>query len=241
MNCLALSPFTQEPRPHGFVSEITHRPPIWLTGVIQEVATVSTSLTIRTRVLATHGVLALCLGLALLYVGANMDSGYFEVPDVALAIGLSAGALILAALSDWFAAFRAGLKHFHQLKFYLLGGAAFALAGVTLILYTKVTLEWLVLLASFHALASGVFGIVFAWKAKHHKQERLILYLFSGLSVLFAVAMAALIEYQHDRSATLTLGAYMCFVGVKMFFFSRHFHRLRTADKLDSGEAHASA
>jgi len=200
------------------------------------------SLKLRTRVLATHGVLALCLGLVLLYVGANMGGGFFDVPDVALAIGLSSAALILAALSDWFAAFRAGLKHFHQLKFYLLGGAASALAGVTLILYTKVTLEWLVLLASLHALAAGVFGFVFAWKAKHHKQERPALYLFSGLSLVFAVAMAALIEYQRDRSATLTLGAYMCFVGVKMFFFSWHFHRLRrTADKFGKGEAQAAA
>lgn len=206
----------------------------------------TTSLRIRTRVMATHGVLALCLGLALLYLGADMGagvgSGLTQVPDVAVAIVLSAAALILAALSDWSAAFRAGLKHFHQLKFYLLGGTACALAGVILAMYMKVTLEWLVVMASLHALAFGVTGIVCAWKAKHHKLERLVLYLFSGLSIFFAVAMVALIGYQRDRSATLTLGAYMCFVGVKMCVYSRHFHRLRrTADKLGMGEAHASA
>ena len=200
------------------------------------------SLKLRTRVLATHGVLALCLGLALLYVGANMDSGYFEVPAVALAIGLSAAALILASLSDWFAAFRAGLKHFHQLKFYLLGGTVCALAAAILAMYTRVTLEWRVLMASLHALASGVSGIVCAWNVKHHKQERLARYLFGGLSIFFAVAMAALIRYQRDRSATLTLGAYVCFRGLKMCFYSSHFQRLRRiADKLVKGDVPVSA
>ena len=201
-----------------------------------------TSLKIRTRVLATHGVLAVCLGLALLYLGADMGSGLSEIADVAVAIVLSAAALILAALCDWFAAFRAGLKHLHQLKFYLLGGSLFALAGAMLVMYTRVvTLEWLVLLAAVHASASGVFGIVLAGKAKHHRKERLALYLFGGLSILFAAAMASLIGYQRDRSATLTLGAYMCFVGGKVFFYSWHFHRLRRiADKLGRGEAHAS-
>ena len=51
-----------------------------------------TPLKIRSSVLATHGVLALCLGLVLLYVGANMGGGFFDVPDVALAIGLSSAA-----------------------------------------------------------------------------------------------------------------------------------------------------
>lgn len=60
---------------------------------------------IRTKVLAIHGVSAICLGLAFLYLRSTMTDLLVEVFAIVIAIMLSAAALLVAALTDWFAAF----------------------------------------------------------------------------------------------------------------------------------------
>jgi len=152
-----------------------------------------------------------------------------EFFDVVFAILLCVTALISAAVTDWFAAFCEGPKHLRRFTFYLLGGVSFALAGVFLVTYPNVSLGWLVLIAAAHALAFGVFGIAFVWKAAG---EHRVVYTLSGLSILFSVAMTVLTAFHYDRFATLALGAYACFVGVKMLFLAWHSHRAdRAADE----------
>lgn len=173
---------------------------------------------LRTVVLAIHGSLALLLGLALLYLHATMTNLLFEAFAVLIAVLLSAAALILAAITDWFAALTAGMKKLHRVTFYLLSGIAFALAGVFLGSYPLVTMQWLVIFAVVHALAFGIFAFLYAARAHHHVRKRRAMYLFGTISILFSGTMAGMVRNLDDPSATGVLGWYLCFVGMKMLF-----------------------
>lgn len=182
-------------------------------------------MTIRTRVLAVHGSLAVGLGLVFLYLHATMTNLLFEVLAIVIALMLAAAAFLIAAFTDWFAAFDGGIKkHVHRFIFYLLGGLAFALTGVFLGYYPEVTMPLLVAFAAVHALAFGVSGLLLARKAKHHKLEHRAMYLFGVLSVLFSATMAALYRTLDNASATAVLGAYLCFVGAKLLFAAWDVH-----------------
>ncbi len=181
---------------------------------------------IRTYVLTVHGLLAIGLGLAFLYLHTVMTSQFFEAAAIVIAILLSAGALLLAAIVEWFAAFSEWMKHVHRLTFQLLAGVAFALAGVFLGYYPQITLQWLVGFAAIYALASGISAFSFAFKAKHHPRERGLMYIFGTASVLFSGIMAGLSRNMDNPLAIASLGAYLCLVGTKMLFFAWDFHRI---------------
>ena len=183
------------------------------------------AMAVRAQLLAIHGFLAVCLGLVLLYIGVDMRDFLAEVVDIAVAIVLFAAALIFAGISDWFAAFGGGLKHLHRFVFYALAGTALALAGAFLVVYPRTTLKWLVLLASAHALSFGVFALLSARKASHHRLHSRSLYILGAVSLLFSALMATLIVSGQNRSTTLVLSAYVCFVGMKMLVLAWRVHR----------------
>lgn len=179
----------------------------------------------RTGVLTIHGGIALVLGLSFFYLSATMTNPLFEALAVIGAIMLATVALVLAAITDWFAAFSAGMKSAHRLTFYLLAGIAFALAGLFIGYYPDVYLRWLVAFAALHALIFGISAFAFALSAHHHKLERRAMYVFGTGSVLFSGAMAGWIAFLDDRSAIALLGAYLFFVGTKLLFFAWSSHR----------------
>ena len=190
---------------------------------------------IRTGVLTIHGALALGLGVAFFYLHATMTNALFDVIAIVIAVMLAAAALILAAITDWFAAFSSGMKSVHRISFYLLAGVAFGLAGLFLGYYPAVYMQWLAIFAVIHALAFGVSALVFAFNAHQQPLERGAMYVFGSISVLFSGAMAGWIKYLDDRSATLLLGCYLCFVGIKVLFFAWNSH-LSTSEKPQSSE-----
>jgi uncharacterized membrane protein HdeD (DUF308 family) len=175
---------------------------------------------IRTQVLAAHGMLALALGLAFFYLRATMSNLFFEAISVAVALMLAAAALVLAALTDWFAAINEGVKHAHRFALYLLAGLALAIAGFLMGYFPQITLRWLVLVAAMHALAFGIFAIAFAFRTTHHPLERGAMYLLGGLSVIFSGVLANQDLNFESASATNLLGIYLCFVGIKMLFLA---------------------
>ncbi len=183
------------------------------------------SKTVRVLLLAVHGSLVAVLGLVLLYVGAKMTNALTEIVGATIAIVLSSAALVLIGVLDVFAAFTEGLKHLRRLVFYLLAGVALALAGYFLLSYSRITLEWLVLLATLHALVLGVFALLFAWKARSRKSESRVMYLLGAASLVCAGSMLVLIESHHEQAATIALGVYVCFVGAKILFSAWLVHR----------------
>jgi uncharacterized membrane protein HdeD (DUF308 family) len=178
------------------------------------------NVTIQARVLLVHAVLSLVLGLALFYLRAIMTDLLAEAIAVTIAILISAASLILAAITDWFAALSEGMKHVQRLIFYLLAGLALALAGFTIAYYPEVTMQWLVALAAVHALMFGISGFAFAFRARHHPLERRAMYIFGSLSVAISGLMGALARDIGDRSATDLLGTYLCFLAVKQLFLA---------------------
>lgn len=182
----------------------------------------------RIVALATHGILAICLGLSFFYLRATMTNRLFEVFATVIAIMLSAAALLVAALGNWFFAFSEGLGSIHRFTFYLLAGCAFALAGVIVGAYPLVSMQWLVVLAAIHACLFGISALVFAFRATCHIPECRAMYFFGIISVLFSGMMAGLAGGLDNSAATAALGWYMCFVGVKMLFFAWNSHCLTT-------------
>jgi uncharacterized membrane protein HdeD (DUF308 family) len=198
-----------------------------------------TAIKIRTYVLAIHGSLAIGLGLAFLYLHAVMTNLFFEAAVIVVAIMLLAGALLLAAISEWFAAFSEWMKHVHRVIFQLLAGIAFAFVGFSLGYYPQITLQWLVVFAAIYAVASGISAFSFAFKAKHHPRERRVMYIFGTASVLFSGMMAGLSRNMDNPLAIALLGAYLCLVGTKMLFFAWDFHRIVSmTERLSSRNGH---
>jgi hypothetical protein len=172
-------------------------------------------------IISIHGVMAFVLGLILLYLGAGMTNRLVELIDVVVAIMLSAAALILAGVTDWYAAFGEGTKHIRRLTFYFLAGTGLVLVGIFLVANPRTNLEWLVLLASAHAFAFGAFALFSVWKVRHRKLDPGSLFTLGVISIICSACLTFFTESGCDRSATLALGAYLCFVGAKMLYFAR--------------------
>ena len=187
---------------------------------------------IQVQILVAHGALAFCLGAALLYLSATMTNRIFEAIAVVIAVLLASTALILGALADCFAAWGEGTKHLQRSAFYLLSGLAFATAGIFLGVYAPISLLWLILLASIHALTFGLLGIVIALRAKRHGWEPRVMFAFGAISIVFSGAMAGLAQQLDNRDVTNLLGVYFSFVGVKLFFFAWNLYR-----RITTGEA----
>ena len=180
---------------------------------------------IRPFVLTFHGCLALCVGLFWLFARAVMITPIFEALAVSTAVLFSAAALILAGLTDWFAVFTSGMMNVHRFCNCLLAGIAFALAGALLVAFPSISMMWLVAFAALHAVAFGIWALLFAFREKDDSLKRRAMFFFGTCSVLFACAMAGLAVKVDDFSAAALLGSYMCFVGVKMLFFAWSCHR----------------
>ena len=197
------------------------------------------SIKLQQSILLIHGVLALCLGLALFYLRSAMTNQIFEAVAIVIAVTLAAAALVLAGIADWFAAFNEGAKHLHRLTFYLLSGLALALAGVFLGIYSQVSMRRLVIFAAIHAIAFGVLALALTGRASRHALERRGIYLFGTLSIVFSGAMTGLAGQMDERAATTTLGVYFCFVGTKLLFLAWISHRAaRLVEKVNMNVKH---
>ncbi len=174
------------------------------------------SLKIRAFVLAIQGVSILALGLFFLYLRANMTDAVFDVVDVGVAILLTVAALIIAALADWIAALGEGVEHFRRFSFYLLGGLGLLMAGGFLVYSHYRTLALMLMFAAAHALVYSMSVFSFQLSHLHRAHHRSLLYVSAGISLLFAVAMAAFATSDNDKVATALVGAYLCFVGARM-------------------------
>lgn len=183
------------------------------------------SRSVRTGVLGVHGGIALLLGLVFCYLSAAMTNPLFEALAVVAAILLATAALVVAAVTDWFAAFSTGARGAHRLTYYLLAGMAFALAGLFIGYYPAVYMQWLVGFAALHALVFGVSAFTYVFTAQQHRLERVAMAVLGTCSIIFSGTLTAWIPYLDDRSAIAILGAYLFFIGIKLSFFAWNSHR----------------
>jgi hypothetical protein len=174
------------------------------------------SLRIRAFVLVVQGVLILALGLFFLYLRANMTDAVFDVVDVGVAILLTVAALVIAALADWIAALGEGVEHFRRFTFYMLGGLGLLMGSGFLVYSHYRTLALMLMFAAAHALVHSMSVFSFQLSHLHRSHHRGVVYVTGGLSLLFAVAMAAFATSDNDKMATALIGAYLCFVGARM-------------------------
>ncbi len=183
-------------------------------------------LKIRSYVLVIQGVLILGLGLVFLYLRANMTEQVFNVVDVGIAIMLTVAALIITALADWIAALGEGVEHFRRFAFYLLCGFGLLMACAFLAYSHYRTLALMLSFAGVHALVYAMSVFSFQLSHLHRAHHRGLLFLAGGVSLLFAIAMIFFATSNNDELATLLIGAYLCFVGVRMLHQSWRLHEV---------------
>jgi hypothetical protein len=174
------------------------------------------SLRIRTFVLVIQGVLILALGIAFLYLRSTLNDEVFDVVDVGVAVGLTLVALVLAALADWLAALGEGVEHFRRFTFYLLCGLGLLIACGFLVYAHYRTLALMLMFAAAHALVHGMSVFSFRLGDLHRPHHRRMAYVAGGISLIFAVAMAAFATSDNDKLAAGLIGAYLCFVSLRM-------------------------
>ena len=174
------------------------------------------SLKIRAYVLLVQGGMILALGLAFLYLRADMTDSIFDIGNVVVAVMLTVAALVVAALADWIAALGEGAEHFRRFTFYLLIGLGLLMAVGFLDHSHYRTLALMLTFAAAHALIYSMSVFSFQLSHLHRAHHRGLLYLSAGISLAFAVAMAAFATADSNKLATALIGAYLCFVGVRM-------------------------
>jgi hypothetical protein len=184
------------------------------------------SLKIRSYVLAIQGVMILGLGVVFLYLRANMAEDVFDIVDVGIAIMLTVAALIVAALADWIAALGEGVEHFRRFAFYLLCGFGLLMSCAFLAYSHYRTLALMLSFAGVHALVYAMSVFSFQLSHLHRAHHRGLLFLSGALSLLFAIAMITFATSDNDKLATLLIGAYLCFVGVRMLHQSWRLHEV---------------
>jgi hypothetical protein len=174
------------------------------------------ALKIRGFVLAIQGFMILALGLFFLYLRVNMTDEAFDIVDVGVAILLTLAALVVSALADWIAALGEGVEHFRRFTFYLLLGLGVLMAGGFLVYSHYRTLALMLMFAAAHALIYSMSVFSFQLSHLHRAHHRGLLYLSAGISLAFAVAMAAFATADSNKLAAALIGTYLCFVGVRM-------------------------
>lgn len=169
---------------------------------------------------AVHGGVALVCGLAVLYLSLLAENPFFSALAIVIALVLCGAAITLAGIADWFAAAEAGRRNLRQILLYGLAGICFVAAGSFLGFSSSASLQILLLLVIAHGLIFGGLGLLSAVRLKHKGVDAAIIAFFGLLSIAVAGWMAGRIREWNDRSALLWVGAYLCLVGAKLFFFA---------------------
>lgn len=175
---------------------------------------------LRAMIFAVHGAVALGCGLAVLYLSLLAANPFFAAVAVVIALVLCGAAIALSGIADWFAAAEAGRRNWQQILLYSLAGLCLITAGSFLGFSATATIEILLLLVVAHGLIFGTLGIVSAFRMDSKGMEAAVVGAFGVFSIAIAGWAAGHLRSWNDRTALLWVGAYLCIVGAKLFFFA---------------------
>ena len=175
---------------------------------------------LRTTLFAVHGGVSLACGLAVLYLSLLAANPFFSAMAIVIALVLCGAAITLAGIADWFAAAETSRRNLQQVLLYALAGLCFVAAGSFFGFSSSSTLQILLLLVIAHGLIFGALGLLSALRLQHKGMDAIVIALFGLLSIAVAGWMAGRIREWTDRSALVWVGAYLCLVGAKLFFFA---------------------
>ena len=174
---------------------------------------------LRFSVQLVDGVLALTLGLALLYLQGMMTDPLFDVIASVSVVLLSAAVFALAAVADIFAAVRTGPRQLRFVAIYVVAAAAFATIAVLLAFGSVDAMRLMLVLVIAHGFIFGTAAFVTAQRAAS-TFERGVLFFFGAASILISGAMAGFAEDMNDRTFVAWIGIYLCLVGAKLLFIA---------------------
>lgn len=175
---------------------------------------------LRTTLFAVHGGVSLACGLAVLYLSLLAANPFFSAMAIVIALVLCGAAITLAGIADWFAAAETSRRNLQQVLLYALAGLCFVAAGSFFGFSSSATLQILLLLVIAHGLIFGALGLLSALRLQHKGMDAIVIALLGLLSIAVAGWMAGRIREWTDRSALVWVGAYLCLVGAKLFFFA---------------------
>lgn len=169
----------------------------------------------RERLMLTHGLAMVALGLALFYIRATMTNLFFYVVGGALAMLLVAASLLLIAGVDWICAVGLGCHQVSRLRGFLFVSTAVAVSSLLLILYPGATVQMLCYVIAAYAflLSVGKFALAKSWNGA--RVEKTTMYILAGVGLTFSGALLA-IAGKDDRESLAVVAAYSLFMGLQM-------------------------
>jgi hypothetical protein len=168
----------------------------------------------------SHGAVALAAGLAVLYLHGIVTNALFEAIAVVIALVLCGAAITLAGIADWFASLGVGRQSFPQMILYGVAGFAFVSAGLFLGFSTAASIQLLLVLVIAHGLVFGSVAVTAAGRMRPTRWDQVVVAVFGVASITISGILASEMRSMEDRTALAWIGAYLCLVGVKLFFFA---------------------
>jgi len=182
------------------------------------------SLTTRFTLITTHGIAMLGLGLALFYIRATMTNIVFAVFGSIFAILLVATSFLFAAFLDWVCVVGIGLKHFMELRRYLLVSMILAAGGLFLLFYPGASVQLLCYFTAGYAFFLGLGKLRLAQHWECGRQKKLIINLLGAITICFSAVLVA-IANKEARDALSVLGLYSMFIGAQMLLTVSYLYR----------------
>jgi hypothetical protein len=183
---------------------------------------------VRAKLMATHGLVMIALGLAICYVRSTMTGLFFSVVGGALASLLVATALVFLSVVDWICAIGGGYLQIARLRWFLLVATAAAACSLFYVFYPEATITIFCKMLGFYAgcLALGKLDLARSWRGG--RKEKLVIYFLAGLAVAFSVALV-IAAPREEYLALALIAAYSLFIGTQILL-TLYLLRSRTAN-----------
>ena len=186
-----------------------------------------------------HGVLMLCLGIALCSLGSLMTNPMVDESGYTVAVVLTALCLLITGLIAYLGALANRARHLRQVAIYLLVGA-FSIACwliFWLIQSAPVDIRLLVLLAGLHGLFWGLWYVRLAFHFQAYPRKAAVLCVLAGTTSSLGIILATQSQLTEINAVT-AVACYTMFIGVQILLTAAYLYReCETAGELLSGSS----
>ena len=169
----------------------------------------------RLTLVAAHGIAMLIMGLALLYIRTTMTNFVFDVFGSIFALLLVAASFLLAAILDWICAAGIGLRHFMELRRYLLVSVILAIGSLFFFVAPDASIQLLCYFTAAYALFLGIGKLRLALHWECSRRRKIVISLLGAVAICFSGLLVAAARTD-ARDAVAVLAAYAMFVGGQM-------------------------
>jgi hypothetical protein len=191
------------------------------------------------NLLMGHGVLMLCLGVALSSLGSLMTNPMVDELGYTVAAVLTALCLLIAGLIVYLGVLANKASHRRPVAIYLLVGALSTACWLIfwLILSVPLDIRLLVLLAGLHGLFWGLWYMRLAFHFQAYPRKAVVLCVLAGTTSSLGIILATQSQLS-KLSAVTAVACYTMFIGVQILLTTAYLYReCETEGELLSGSS----